>query len=177
MNGVMVIPAARGVVIGAAMLLLATGAQAVPLSYDEATDGDLPGDTPPILSLDVGDNIVNGASLPFDLDSFDIQIPAGQRLTTILFSITTADLALDPWVHYIFNGTSAALYLPLDGASVFISDLPLGAGTYSMFHSGAQWSDVANTYTWTFRVEAVPEPATLALLGMGMVAAGLIRRR
>jgi PEP-CTERM motif-containing protein len=68
----------------------------------------------------------------------------------------------------------------------FESALPLGAGIYSVFESGESFgpgidSAFPTNYTWTFDVvsdtAAVPEPASLCLLGTGLVGAWMRQRR
>jgi hypothetical protein len=175
---------------------VSVAAGATPIAYNETTSGDLSASLPGILvTLDVGTNTVSGSQYDnFELserdrDSFAFTVPSGTEVTQISYSI-----------DYLISGSEADTVYDLDNGSVglgfadieltdalsvnlFSTALPLGPGTYGLnntFLSNPSdgWT---SGYTWTFNVVSttapVPEPATLLLMGTGLVAGGLRRAR
>ena len=77
-------------------LLVAGLSHALPIMYDEATDGDLSGQT---LNMDVGLNTIIGAwTLVFpatqDYDSFSFVVPTGSIVTSVSLSFDGSGVAL-----------------------------------------------------------------------------------
>jgi hypothetical protein len=194
---------ARGVLTAAlGWALCAPASHAVPFTYDEAITGDLSGFPPPsVFAFDVGTNTVSGtiatsgSDLPTDITDFDpfaFSIPADAPLTGISYAFTTttsgptdapADFFLFEGNLFPFGPVLGLQTVDLVGASpvtLFSDALPLGAGVYL-------FSDLAHTvnadaswladYQITFNVTSVPEPGTLALLGIGALGALIYGRR
>ena len=65
---------------------------------------------------------------------------------------------------------------PSVGDSPFFPHQSTGFGPDGGPHSGP-WDELVCTPDLAFRIETVPEPTTLALMGLGLVALGLIRWR
>jgi hypothetical protein len=169
------------------------------LTYDEGVDGDLSSvAASPTLwgTLDVGGNLLTASSDGSDYDHVAFTIAAGTQLDSIVLTsyspdqssftglqsgaVWTADVGskIDPEVllGYTHYGTTTP------GAAVgddFLEDMtsspeaigfttPLGSGTYNMLLQERGSTTVS--YSMTFNVSLVPEPATLSLLAL----AGLV---
>lgn len=184
--------------LGTAMLLGAGPALAVPFSYDEAVDGDLPNIAGAPFALNAGANTVSGSSsfgspFPSDFDSFAFELDANEVLLTISFAWeVTSVVGMSSAV--IFDQAlgseggfgapqSQNILLPPSAVPFFASALPLGGGVYSVEtlaltnigNGGAAWD-----YTWTLTVRdnaAVPEPAALGLFGLGLLGVAGARHR
>lgn len=194
-------------IMAAALALLTGPAHAVPVSYNESTDGDL--DISVNFVFDAGANEISGntqfegtiSGILRDIDDFTFDVQPGQSIDSITYEFSNVLLGPDTTVLFIrFNPRDAAfdpLFTEeevdiLNGTSpVSIFDdgeLPLLDGAYSWINnigvsgprggfSGGSWD-----YTFTFDVSGetttnVSEPTTLAILGLGLVGLGFARRR
>lgn len=188
--------------LAAAMALAPAAAFAA--NYDESISGDLSGvpAAPSIWNLNVGANVLKGsAGTSSDYDIVSFTIPAGHQLDSLTLdayqnqgyasflglqtgSTWTAGLggsvdgeALLGWDLFDlgFVGTNRLPDIALNGNTISPQFTPpLGSGTYAML-----LQDTASTYNYqfTFNVSAVPEPGTLSLAAVGLLAIGRLARR
>jgi hypothetical protein len=187
-------PAGR--ITGILLWLVFCTVAAVPIAYDEATDGDLKGTQS--LTLDIGSNTVTGSTqwigTVADHDSVKFVLPAGAILISVAYgfgdvALETGTIGLgsgynlmDDLTNTLISQASVNVINDSSPASLFVTDLPVAVSNYRLAHSlfrsagdGGSWD-----YTLTLAVaspQAVPEPFTLGLLLAGLATAGLVRRR
>ena len=170
--------------------LIATGvAQAIPINYDESTDGDLDGTQ--LLDLDVGANtvigthqatpggaagnfdswnFVLGADLGISSITFDYEDPQGafnQFPNQGSFGITAPGNVLIVFFLYSRDFSYSDTFGPLIATGNYLVEL-----TGVFVFPSASWTAVFNVVSTG---QPVPEPGTLGLLGAGLL--GLFVRR
>jgi len=173
--------------------------------YNEATSGDLSGSglTPTSIgALSLGSNQIFGTTGAVggvtDRDYFTISVPHGLELSAIvedsgtqsgnlsfigmeagpqvtLPTNTTTAAGLLGWRHYspadIGTNVLADMSVAAMGSSGF--SIPLGAGTYSFWIQDTS----PGTFAYAFDLQVVPEPATGALLVLGLGVGAMATRR
>lgn len=173
-------------------------------NYDEAVGGDLSGipATPTTWSLGAGANSIKGtAGTSSDYDIVHINVPVGHQLTSLyldaysnlspqsFFGIQAGSAWTDGTGNMI-GGTSLLGYILFDAGMVgtnLLPDMgvngqafgpgftpPLPTGDYTFLIQDTQ---TPFSYQFTFNVAAVPEPATITLAALGLLAITRIRRR
>ncbi len=172
--------------------------------HDESVDGDLSGifTAPDQFVLSPGSNIFIASQQgdPFgrDVDYFTVTIPVGFQLSSVIldshsefFNLAFLGLAEGTSFPFNFDAPDPALLLGgiifggeqlgtdilpvagmLGGSQGFTPPLPSGSYTVWLNQTGPQ-----TTSGFNFQVTAVPEPAGLALLGLGSLIALAHRRR
>lgn len=185
--------------------LLSQGAMAG-TAYDEGSQGDLSsvGSAPTLVSLALGDNSVEGTTGALlggvDRDYFSITVAAGQRLTGLTVQsgtetvgafafiavqagpvVTVGPTAGDPtgllgWAHY--GGADIGQdILPRMGTGFGADGFSgaLGPGEYAFWVQDT--GPGVSSYSLGLTLQAVPEPASAALLAAGLLAGAAWRRR
>jgi uncharacterized protein (TIGR03382 family) len=177
----------------AVALIAFSTAQAVPFNYDEQVDGDLSPFGPfAAMPFDVGLNTVKGnfgftQPGPTDWDSFGFSIPASAKLTGAAVTLSDAlgNITSSKWrfrsgSNQFDMGNLLEEVQPLSpGATVFTSP-PFYSNIYSISHisfafAGSNDNNTAD-YEFSFRVEAIPEPSTVTLAALSLLALGRRRR-
>jgi len=175
------------------------------LTYDEGVDGDLSdaGGSPTVIgTLDVGSNLLAATSGDEDYDHVGFSIAAGTQLDSIVLTTyddnsqsftglhggttwtTGVGGAVNPavllgWTHFGPDAAGADIGDNLlDNMSVAPAAIgfatPLGSGDYNML---LQDTGAPVSYSMTFNVSIIPEPATLYLLAIAGLISFVPQRR
>ncbi len=196
---------ARSTLAAAALCAAAGLAQAVPLSYQENVDGDLAEvwTQTKLLQLDIGSNTISGhqwfdgstANLLYDFDSFRFVVPQGMKVTGISWMTHLTQtignpaqtLYVDTFIDTapVINVVAHEQMRVMDPSNPIAGSLqaaaPIGEGTYLLFQGqlgGINWGQGAYwDYTWTLDVANVPEPGSIALVGVALGGLAMVARR
>ena len=186
-------------VVLASLTVFTRSASAAPIAYQESVSGDLPatGAPLPTFTFDIGSNTISGntsaAGFPLvsEIDSFAFIVPAGMEVTSATVSatvVTFPPVFANPDIVWFVRrgsansstGTFIESFIASTGASggthTTLSNVPLLPNTYNVTALDGLNAPTSTTYTFTFTVAAVPEPASLATLGLASLAL-LARRR
>jgi hypothetical protein len=177
---------------------------AVAANYDESVNGDLSGipATPTSWSVSEGANAIKGtAGTGSDYDIVHINVPAGHQLTSLYLDAYSnlspqSFLGLQSGSTWtagtggMVNGGALIGYVLFDAGMIganLLPDMgingqafgpgftpPLPTGDYTFL---VQDTQTPFSYQFTFNVAAVPEPATISLAALGLLAITRIRRR
>ncbi|MGN6850460.1 MAG: FxDxF family PEP-CTERM protein [Sphingomicrobium sp.] len=106
---------------------------------------------------------------------FDFTNDAAGLYNIVVSSSTSGEMINDIWLQSsdglttLFSASGSSNSLNLNGAS-------LGAGEYRLAFDGSGATNAAATGNFTFYVQAVPEPATWALMLLGFAGVGFAMR-
>lgn len=166
-----------------AVLLSPMAANADPINFDEAIDGDIA--ISDEFTFDFGLNVISGNASCLldsecDFDIFDVILPTNSVLQSVSLSLTNADNGngLFAFSFHMFDQDSNEILqesVSSGGDFFWLIEQQFAGLEFTGLNSFP--SGMSNNYTVTFDVTSVPEPGTLALLGIGLLGMGAARRR
>ena len=171
---------------------VASAGYCAPVNYVEGMEDELPPTSPLwTFDLDLGTNTISGTigmdAQSIDFDPFAFVIPAGLRLAS--GTLTLADIpGMGDFVRAGWQLRTGTVN-PQDGAVLqdvsalspgSANLMPLPAGRYNMNSAAISQPEslpAKASYTFTFNLEPVPEPASAALVLAGLAVLGWMSRR
>ncbi len=186
-----------------ASALLASTPALANIVYDEAVDGDTDLSQVHVTILNAGTNIFrgdtyfNGLDFTLDMDAYGFEVPIGHSVVSITYSYNFTQIGAVstgmgpgvyagtiygvPWISQTF----VWLPSPSEDLTLFNDRLHLSAGIYTVdnsgFGCGGCYGTSAWDYSWVIEVigpaSDIPEPAALALFGLGLAGLAIARRR
>ncbi len=179
-----------------ALLLVLASTPAFAGSWIESADGDISGNrlSPSIVNITLGDNQVTGTFGSGDVDYLRIDIPAGLQISAInvtsysgtrvsfvglqagtTFSVSPNEASPEALLGYFLFGKAHldTNILPdiADGSGAIGFTPPLNPGSFTL------WLQETGSRTgYGLNLVAVPAPASVALLGLGVLTLGRRRR-
>lgn len=172
----------------ASVIVLASPAHAVPVTYSEAVSGDLATFSNTTFMLGIGLNTISGTTGltrdGWDSDSFRFVVPEGGTLDRIEVSMTLVSgyILTSSWsvFHSGYYGGPLLGNLSVNApASDFLDGPFTGMNNIQATGQGASGNFDTGNYVFSMNVvdaSAIPEPGTMALFGVGMLAALRTRR-